>query len=174
MCKGHLRHAPNELLAKGLNGYEGDYEEALKHHREGLALSEELGDRSSLAICHCNIGDACLKMGDLGEAERSFLESFKINTALGDRAGLAVDHLNLGHIKRGRSDGAGAFREYAASLQISEELGNRVAIAECYGYMSLAHGLLGDRAKAKEMGSRAEGLYRELGLPMPEELRGRG
>lgn len=70
-----------------LNAYKGDFELALKHYKESLRISKQLGDRIDDG-CLYNIGNVYSDIGDYSKALENFNQALEINKKEKDSVGI--------------------------------------------------------------------------------------
>ncbi|QEV68785.1 tetratricopeptide repeat protein [Streptomyces chartreusis] len=141
----------------------GDYRQAEEHYRASLTISEELGDRSGIAISYHQLGIIAQERGDYRQAEERYRASLTILEELSDRSGIASSYSQLGIIAQERGDYRQAEEHYRASLTISEELGNRSGIATGYHQLGIIAQLRGDYRQAEEHCRAALTIKEKLG-----------
>ncbi|WP_295389273.1 tetratricopeptide repeat protein [uncultured Thiodictyon sp.] len=118
----------------------GDYRTALGYLEDGLAISQEIGDREGEGATLNNMGEVHRARGELDRAVDLYQRALAIWQETGNRAGEAASLNNIAviHWVRGESDRALDLHQRA--LAISQETGYRAGeggtlnnIAEIYG-----------------------------------------
>lgn len=77
------------------------YETVLSYLEQGLALSEQVGDRPSQALCANSLGIAQLKLGQYRDAIASLQQGLQVAQAIGDRFLMASNFANLAAAHQG-------------------------------------------------------------------------
>jgi tetratricopeptide (TPR) repeat protein len=133
---------------------QGDIARAGKLFQEGLALSEELGDRQNMAWALSFLGGAALRQADLERAAALCNQSLMLFQELDDRLGRAWVSNSLGELARSQGDNAQVAALYEESLALYHELGDRLGTAW------LLHNM-GYLAQHQGNYERAAGLFHE-------------
>ena len=74
----------------------GQYEKAIKHLKEGLALAEEIGDKRYEGIAHQNLGVGYEALGQYDRAMSSYQEGLKIAKEIGNKSDAGQAYRNIG------------------------------------------------------------------------------
>jgi tetratricopeptide (TPR) repeat protein len=128
VCSGKLRRTVmNDLGYINLN--RGEFGAARREFETSRKLSEELDDRSGIAISLNSLGLVARHQGKYDEAREYFEESLEISNELGDRSGVATCLVNLGPVAQEQGEYAEAREYLEESLKINNELGDRSGIA---------------------------------------------
>jgi Predicted ATPase len=106
----------------------GEYEEALRMHRESVAILREHGDKRRLAFALINLGTTIFQKGELEAAREHFEQSLGFMREIGDRRIIAILLNNLGVIAINRGDRGAARSLYDESLGLWREMGNRQGV----------------------------------------------
>jgi tetratricopeptide (TPR) repeat protein len=107
----------------GIIYYEkGDYDAALLHYLDGLALSEELGNKLLESIALGGTGCIYEVRGEYIKAKSYFEEDLKLAQSLGDRQGMAIAYGLLGGHFVLTGDFDTALRYLEPNLKLCEEL----------------------------------------------------
>lgn len=96
----------------------GQYEEALKYHREAAAIHGSLGSRVAQGRCFSNLGFALVEVGELEEAWESFLHAQQAFRDTDDPSGQWQVCEGLGGIKLQMRDPEKASQYYKDALQL--------------------------------------------------------
>jgi tetratricopeptide (TPR) repeat protein len=110
--------------AAGLSRAGGDYEAALRHFSDALAIRRELGDADAIATALRLVGNSHYELGDPATGERIWLESLEARPADGDQRAAADTLNNLGVAARDRNDFDAAVDYYERSLATFRTLGD--------------------------------------------------
>jgi tetratricopeptide (TPR) repeat protein len=103
-------------------GIQGDHTEAEGLIEQSLALSQEIGDKESVALSLGGVAGVAFARGDAARARSLHEERLAISRELGDRVGIAVSLYNLGVLAYYTGDHASARTLLEESLPISREL----------------------------------------------------
>src|SRR5690606_25926151 len=90
----------------------GDYDRAVRLHRQALEAYEASGARGGIAAQTFELGNVHLARHELDEAEESFERALAAWEALGQRRSMAPVLANLGLVHRERGDAARALSMY--------------------------------------------------------------
>ncbi len=98
---------------------EGKLAEALTNYQQTLALSNELGDRSSTALALQAIGDVLADQGELTGAHRMYEQALAIQQEIGEKSYYAATLVSIGEVllQQADTDQARKLMEQALSLQ---------------------------------------------------------
>ena len=126
-------------------------DEAEDWYGKALAISEELGNRPSMASSYHQLGRAAQLRGRLGEAEDWYGKALAISEELGNRPGMAITYHQLGTLAKdqGRLDAADDW--YRRSLAIRQELGDSPGMAAIYHQLGMTSQQRGRLDDAEEM-----------------------
>jgi class 3 adenylate cyclase len=140
-----------------------DYPKAIENYKKALKISEELGNKRSVAFNLGNIGGIYITLSNYPEALTYFLKSLKICEEIGNREGIAYNLGNLGNINISQSNFPKALEYYQKALKINEEIRNKSSIASQLGNIGLAYSSLLEFLKALEYYHKALKIYEEIG-----------
>jgi non-specific serine/threonine protein kinase len=135
--------APPDVRARALEGAgwsaldQGDFDEGVRLHTEGLALRRELGDEVGIAGALNNLGVAYDMGGDHARARELYEECLVVSRTLGDPMRIASALMNLGIVSRQQGDADRAAAYYGESLALMREMGNTRGVA--IGLLNLGH-----------------------------------
>lgn len=142
----------------------GKLDESEKEFRNALNLSEELKDKSKIALSKFLLGDLYhIKVKDsFDEAIKYLIESKNLFEELIDKKGIARNLVTLGNIHKIKADYDAAVKSYTEAMNIRKESGDIKGVGDVY--MNLGN-IFYDKAqfeKAKESYSNALDIYSEL------------
>ena len=132
----------------------GDFEEALRFHREGLHISLQLGDRQCAAATLSGLSNNARWIGDLAGALSWAEQYVAICRDIGDPKVIAGAMSNFGVLVNEQGDYSRARRLFQEALSIFKDL-NDTSGAAC----SINH--LGDVARSEGNFAEAKRLYAE-------------
>lgn len=131
-------HRALELLPEGVQGNRrgvslmgmanvmsrrGDLAAALEHHRQALALFEEVDNRCNIATVLCNMGSCYGRMGHFEQAQECLDRALDMRTRLGTYWEISNTYYNLGKLYQAREEHQRAYdtmiiaRDYALVSQ---------------------------------------------------------
>jgi predicted ATPase/DNA-binding XRE family transcriptional regulator len=148
----------------------GDYAESRSFHEQSLAIFRELGDRRSTAVALINLGDAIYHQGDLAQAQLLWEECGQIFRDLGEKQGLAQTLVNLAFLARDKKDLAKGYSLLAEIISLYRQIGRRKLLAEALDYAGTLAALSGQPERAARLFGSADGLFRELGITLPQDV----
>jgi tetratricopeptide (TPR) repeat protein len=158
------RAASSILHQLGIVTYwRGDYEQALDWYRQSLTISEELGNRASMATSYHQLGMIAHERGDYEQALGWYRKSLTIKEELGNRDGMANSYHQLGVLAEQRGDYEQALDWYRQSLALEEERGDRAGMAYSFGQLGLLAQRQGDLEQAFVWTRQALEVVEELG-----------
>jgi DNA-binding SARP family transcriptional activator/predicted ATPase len=102
----------------------GKLDEAEAIYREGLALAEQLGITSAVAILQTNLGILLWKQGQLSLAKTILLESIAVKQVLGNPISLAISKINLGEVYTGLEQFEQARHTFYQAITLTRDAGN--------------------------------------------------
>ena len=109
-----------------------DYQCALKHYQQSLAVSEELNDRMGLAKTYNKMGKMYLKTRETKTALHYFEKSRDMAVAMGTKTLVAVTSLNIGKTYGRMRRWEDALGKTDEAVGILEEVDIPVALQDCY------------------------------------------
>jgi tetratricopeptide (TPR) repeat protein len=103
---------------------QGRFAEAREQYREGLKISQELGDLRNEGVSLAQLGTLAMLEGDLAEAVKSYRETLKLFQRLNEPLMVAVVHHQLGMAleRAGQWDEAETHYRRSAELKVSQGL----------------------------------------------------
>jgi tetratricopeptide (TPR) repeat protein len=140
---------------------QGRFDESIAHHKQALAVCQELGDRDCMGRAHVNLCNTHRFKGDHENALLHAYEAMRIKEEQADSAGLARAHHNLAMIHQEQGDLPSADRALAASLAIKERMGDSLGVRNTLSVMSLVALDRGDHEGAVLLLERAHAIARE-------------
>jgi tetratricopeptide (TPR) repeat protein len=141
----------------------GEYVDAEGHYRKSLAISEELGNRSTVASTLHQLGIIAAARENYLEADEYYRKSMAIKEEFGDRLGIASTFHELGIIATARREYVEAERHYRKALAICEELGNRSSIANTLHQLGMIMEVREEYAEAEEYYRNSLDIDEDLG-----------
>ena len=149
--------------AGGLASIQGDYESALRLHREALDIYCELGDQKGIVKQMASLGRQEYSQGN-NVAARPWLEqSLRVSRDLGDERETAGALSNLAHVVSAQGDHelAGSLLEEA--LSIFRELGDQIGVAWSVSHLGDVARDRGDLAEARRLYQEGADIFRRQG-----------
>jgi tetratricopeptide (TPR) repeat protein len=109
----------------------GEYERAVEHYRQSLAVAREIGDPHGERRALGNLGNVYRRLGRYAEAQEHHERSLAIARRVGSRGGEGIQLVNLGsmNVRLGRCEEALGHFRLAASIaqQIGDHEGECIA-----------------------------------------------
>ncbi|MBB4951355.1 DNA-binding SARP family transcriptional activator/tetratricopeptide (TPR) repeat protein [Kitasatospora gansuensis] len=102
----------------------GRADQAVEYMSAALAVYQQLGRRTGIAINHNNLGADYLMSGRLTEAEAHLTEALEIHRSAGARRGEAAALINLGVLRHRRGDLDAAVLDLTTAHLIDRDLGH--------------------------------------------------
>jgi tetratricopeptide (TPR) repeat protein len=141
----------------------GEHAEARRLLRESIAVTEELGDRSTRAASLYQLAIIEHVQGDPAEARRLLRESIAVKEELEDRRGRAASLHLLASIEREQGDPAEARRLLRESIAVQEELGDRRGRSTSLHLLAIIEHEQGDPAEARRLWEESIEVNKEIG-----------
>lgn len=144
----------------------GEFDEAVEHAEECLALVEDEGDEApSLARARAEerLGAALSGRGDFEDADSRFRAALDRFEALGDRRRMARTLKGMGIAAAHRSEYDRAREHLERSLDISRELGDRRAVANKINNLGEVARHRGEYRRSRDLHERSLDIRRDLG-----------
>lgn len=129
--------------------YHGDYQRAIEHFQQSLALKKEMEDTLGRATLYNNLGVVHYYRGDYDRAYEYYQQSFEIKKKIGDIYGLAISRTNLGLILHHREEQSQALQHLKEAVRICRDIEAEWLLPEAYRIMARVHLDLGDVARAQ-------------------------
>jgi adenylate cyclase len=140
----------------------GDYPTAMENYERALALYEELGDRSGVALVTGSIGIVHRFTGNFPAALECYHHALVLHEELGDRNGVARVTGNIGIVYHNTGDYPAALDYYHRAIALHEELGHRSGVATATGNIGTVYHSTGDYSAALKYYHNALVLHQEL------------
>lgn len=155
----------------GVAYWQGDFETALRHYNEQIAIGRELDDPGGLADGLYNAGFAASILGDYAQGHANYVEASQIYEVLGDSLALTRTREALVFLLQaeGRFDEAREIQE--TNLAEYKRLGARFRIANGYSQLGVVNMRAGAYEAAAAAFREAWMLFSEAG-DMPSIVRG--
>ncbi|MFN2115701.1 MAG: ATP-binding protein [Anaerolineae bacterium] len=141
----------------------GEFPEAVHAYRDGMSLSHQLGDATSVVAAMSGLGLTARLHGDYEDAERLLAEGLELARAVSDDLGAALCLYNLGDLAYRQGNSANAERYAAASLAIYREHGDHQGIANALRVLGFAHHMRGEYGQAAEHHAESREHYAAIG-----------
>ena len=147
----------------GVYKLQGRWDEAIKCHKESLAILRELGDRHGEGQTLGNLGNVYQLQGRWDEAIECFKQDLAICREFGDRHSEGQTLTNLGLVLADLGHWEEAIKCYEESLRIKRELGDRRGEGQTLTNLGLVLADLGHWEEAIECYEKDLAISRELG-----------
>jgi eukaryotic-like serine/threonine-protein kinase len=104
---------------------EGDITGAEKMYRDGLALSQEIGDQPLVSLLSSNLGTVLYTRGDPRGAQKLFENAQAISRQMGDKDGVAMTAVNIGAVLSDQGDLKAAEKNINEAVALAAETGTK-------------------------------------------------
>ena len=144
---------------------EGDFESAIKHLDQALALHRQAGDRGNESGTLANLGFAAMTLGDYAAAQQQLMQALALSAAIGQRKNEGIIRINLGLVLLNLAQpeaAQGQVRQAIDLLRTTEDRWGEAAALRVAGQAAQA---LGDGVAASELLTASRDLFDQLGLP---------
>ena len=162
----------------GITYYEiGEYEKAMRHLKEGLALAQDIGDKCHEGTVYENLAACYQCLGQNDKAMSCVQEGLKIAKEIGDKSDVGVAHRNIGACYDYLGQDDEAISHLKQGLKIANEIGDKGGEGRAFQNLGVCYLRLGQFENAishlrrgleiaKEIGDKSgEGAaYKKLGL----------
>ena len=108
----------------------GEFETALKYHREGLKFAKKVDHQENIASSLNNIGLIYKEIGQFGKAIKLFEEALEIDMKLNRKEKISTRYNNLGSVYYNLGHYEKAYSYYINSINILEKLEPRHKFGE--------------------------------------------
>jgi tetratricopeptide (TPR) repeat protein len=139
-----------------------EYQLALEHYQQALAISRKMGDRIGEGVALNNIGSVYQNQGQYPQALERYREALKIREEIGDRSGMGYTLNSMGTVSVNQGKYQEGLEFHQQSLTISRELNDRDGIATSLNNIGLAYDGQGKYPKALESYQEALKIEREI------------
>ena len=143
--------------------FEGDFESALAHSTSALDGFRKAGSPIRVAESFNEVGWRYACLGRYAEAREFCAEGMRLNRELGHEEGMAATLDSLGHIAHHDGRQADAVAHHQEALDLYRKLDNSYEEATVLHHLGDVHAALGDRDQARELWTKALGLYEAQG-----------
>jgi tetratricopeptide (TPR) repeat protein len=150
-------------LAAGIHLDLEDYENAVATLREGLELSERVGNVEELAGCLINLGMVEHQRGNLDEAIACDLRAIAEFERIGHGAGRAIGYSNLSEKLMDRGDLDEALRSSQTAFEIARQIDHTPSMADALQTMAAIYMKRGEFLIAAERAEEAVEINLSVG-----------
>jgi predicted ATPase/class 3 adenylate cyclase len=147
----------------------GDYEEAMAKYAEASERFRELGDSARVAQVLANMGAVANMQGDYELGRKLGVEALALQQGSGNTEAATISQHNLARIDLHTGRFAEAAHLLHQSLDAARHLDYRELIAYCLEACGELAAARHDHHRAARFLGSAEGLFGELGVPMPAD-----
>ncbi|HXE71315.1 MAG TPA: tetratricopeptide repeat protein [Candidatus Nitrosotenuis sp.] len=127
---------------------QGNYSEALRHHREALQIYRLIKYPLGMAKTYNSIGQTCLELSRLDESLFFMRKAHSLSLELGADAEIATIYGKLGNIYMQREEFDRAVEFHLKDLELSGRFGNYRALAFAFRNLGLSYRAKGDFEEA--------------------------
>jgi len=161
--KGYKKGTASVLNMQGYTHFlQGNYLQALSHHKRSLKIREEIGDKRGIAGSLNNIGLIYVERNNYMKALENYQKSLKIKEEINDRRGIAVTLNNIGSIYNDQKAYSKALECYKRSLEIKREINDQRGIAVSLSNIGQIYFRQGDEENALDYYTRSLSIAEEM------------
>ena len=142
---------------------QGDYQQAVRRHQEGITLWRKIGDRAGEAGAITHLGIVRQWQGDTDRARQLLEEALALSREVDNPWGVALALKNLGVIAHVLGETERATERYRESLEISRSLDDAWEIASTINNLAVLLASQGEYERAAELFEENLSLNRRLG-----------
>ncbi len=146
-----------------IESQQGNITESLKLNGRSLKISEELGDKSTVANTLNNIGFIYHNQGNAAKALENYSKCLRVKEEIADSAGIATSLNNIGLVYSSQNDLDMALQYYKRSLKIRIGIGQKRNIAGSLNNVGLIFRKLGNSDSALAYYERSLKIREEIG-----------
>lgn len=143
--------------------FKGDIPLALEYYNKSLKVSEETGDKKSIAHAIFSIAAIFDSQDSITKAIEYYNRSLKIQEEIDDKNGIASSLNCLGLIYKNQGNIPKALNYYDKALKLREQTGDRSGIAMALNYLANIYREQKDHAKALAYFERSLKMDMEIG-----------
>lgn len=145
--------------------YQSNIPRALKYYHQALSLSEEIGDKYTMATMLNNIGSSTEVTGNVLKAIDYYHESLMICEEIGNIKGMPSVLNNIGLIYMRQGNFSDALEYFQRSLRIHQDQGQMEHVIKNLENMGHSYAGMGEQEKAMDYYHRSVEMAIELGEP---------
>jgi len=136
-----LKHQTSEKILQ-------QYKKSIEYNEEALKISNEIGDKRSIATCYNNIGTVYSLAGNVNKALNYYQKALSINKEMGNQSDEVVNLLAIGIIYSFVNDYSNAQKYLNDALKLAKELQKKETEKDIYYNLALLHENIGNCLKA--------------------------
>ena len=141
----------------------GQYQQAIEHYRQALAIQNEIGDKRGQGNQLGNLGIAYHNLGEYQQAIDHYQQALAISREIGDRRNEGNWLGNLGNAYRNLGRYDDAIEHYQQALAIQNEIGDKRGQGNQLGNLGNAYFSLGRYDEAIDHYQQALAISRDIG-----------
>jgi predicted ATPase len=149
--------------AGGLANIQGDYETALRLHREALDIYRELGEQKGIVKQLASVGQQKSFQGDYAAAQSWLAECLQVCRELGDGREIAGALRNLAGVVNAQGDHVQARSLLEEAVSILRGLGDWIGVAWSVNHLGDVARDRGDLTEARRLYQEGADTFRSLG-----------
>ena len=142
--------------------FKGDYDQARNYYNESLAISNELGDKLSIASALTGLGNIEYNLNNYKSAREYYEASLNLRRETGDRYSIARSLNNLGNLAFRRYEYEESEKYYKEYFDLSTQMNDKRGISSALHNLGSLEFEKGDFEKGK--------IYTEQSLEIRKEL----
>ncbi len=146
-----------------VNQITGNYNKALKNHKEALQIDDSLEDLAGKAADYNNIGTIYLTWGNYDGALENYYNALRIADEINDFSGKIVNLNNIGRVSEIRGEFDQALTKYREGLKIAEKIGDLNKKAALLNNIGMIYGTSKEYNLALEQYKEALKISEQLG-----------
>ena len=143
----------------------GDFEAAIEHLEQALALHRRVGNRVNESGTLANLGFVAMTLGDYASAQQLFMQALSLSAAIGQRKNEGIIRINLALILVNLGQPAAAQGHAQQALALLRAAADRWGEGAALRVAGQAAQALGDGAAAAALLAASRELFDQLGLP---------
>ncbi|OQP58747.1 tetratricopeptide repeat protein [Niastella populi] len=168
-----MEHAKKMKWKKGIAAFhisignnlsnKGNYEQALEHYQQALALNIEIENSKGRVTALLNIGAVYFDQRDYTRATEHYFRSLKIAEVIDDSSLIALNYVNIAKVYFGQSNFSKALNYGNKALQLYETLPDELGMATALEVIGNIYNGQKDFEKAEERYLKALKIYEDAG-----------
>lgn len=140
----------------------GEYDRALEHYQDALAIYAAIPDSLLLARVLNDMGTVYFELGEIPAARANLFEAARVQEELGDKGGIAITCNNIAAVLTVEGEYQEAITYHRRSMEIKEELNDESGVANTINNLANIYVYQGELAKAKDMYNQSLEVHRSL------------
>jgi DNA-binding SARP family transcriptional activator/tetratricopeptide (TPR) repeat protein len=151
-------------------GKAGRNVDAIAYSEQALRTFRRINDRTGEAVALQDCGEGYLRLGRPRHARAALEQAIAINEEIGDLSGQAQVLSLMGHLDLSTREPDRAATNFLRAVDISRAIGRPILVARALSGLGKAFEATGDLLQAREARLESLELFKQAGLPAPEDL----